>query len=76
MIPDNPNQNQFSKVASVGKKYPWVNSKVMPKKITARKMRITLTDSEPTLLPAFSKKSALPVQQNATAKAAISPMCD
>ena len=49
---------------------------VMPRKIIAKNNRMILTDSEPTLCPAFSKKRALNVQQTATRRAANSPMCD
>ena len=53
MIPDIPNQNQLSKVASIGKKVPRVNSVVKPKKMMAKNMRMIFTESDPTLCPAF-----------------------
>lgn len=53
--PDNPSQNQLAEVASVGKNEFPVSTRVIPKSITARKRRIRLTESEPTVRPAFSK---------------------
>jgi hypothetical protein len=63
-------------VASAGKNIPRVTSVVNPKKGIAKKSRKILTESEPILRPAFSKKSALNVQQTAVSNPAISPICD
>jgi len=76
MKPDNPSQNHWYPVASVGKKIPRVKNVVMPRKPIAKNKRIKLTDKELILCPAFSKNSALIVQQTETPNPAISPICE